>query len=276
MEVSEIPGRACLRAACQTRTVRIAVLLLTSLLSAPVCAQDSPASSAPPTPPPPGDVAELARRAAETHEEGCRDSQLADASAAGQAIAAVSALLPEVDAALKASDDLVLLYWRGMLQMCIGRAEFAADDFSGFLRGASRAPELRGMVEDAQRRLKRLGGGTSRRTPAPGPAFLIAGAAIGGTFGGLAGWQADVLATARDEYVHPWLQDERSRAQLVNAGTRAARNANVFIGLAAGVGGALEIVGVAATASKGRKAGALRVGAWPASGGAVFALGADW
>lgn len=104
---------------------------------------------------------ELARRTAlQAHtvlEEHCAEVAAGEAADAGRALSGVVPAFEEVSSALDRTGAPYLLYWRAVLEQCIGLRSRAGDDLSVFLEQEATAELYPALEDDARRRLRQLG-----------------------------------------------------------------------------------------------------------------------
>ena len=127
-------------------TVRIALLAL--VLAAPALAEDLP----------PGlDASSLAKLASDTRDRYCADTAADQTTAAFEAVSEVTPVLLDVSRGYDATGEEYLRYWRGILGDCIGQRPRAIDDLTDFILAVDGKPEYQAQVDDARRRLRRMG-----------------------------------------------------------------------------------------------------------------------
>ncbi len=257
-----------------------AIGLILLLLSAPAWAQEGgePVSEA--------NVGTAALAAAQVHEEHCADTRGNDVSVFGTAMAQVSGALVSVSETYDATQDPSLLFWRGLLAICVGREDVGAIDLQTFLEGVDGQSAYADQIRDANRRLRRVFV-TQERAPTPprnpGGAVLGAGLVAGaGAFAGLSGWQADRLRAAEESVLNDGLQGATLDEAWDDGGDSADR-ANAFLGASIGLatGSLVSFIITAATADKGPdraawKAPAPVVAAAPTNTGVQITVGGEW
>lgn len=231
-------------------------------------------------------VGEVALQAAETHEAHCADTRGNDIAVLGEALAQVSTRLQEVNTAFESTHDASLLFWRGLLSLCLDRDDLGAADLQAFVETVGDQPAYAQQVQDAERRLRRVQVRSIRRSsggPAPGGLALGVGLGAGaGAFAGLSGWQALELRTTTDNLTLGRLnRDEIDAAYL--EGPRIADRANAFLGTSVGLGigsiAAAVITGVTARSggrSLARGAPPPVVVVTPSPGGVQVQFGGTW
>jgi hypothetical protein len=137
-------------------------------LRAKSAASGPAAADAPPAGPQPGQSAartaeSAALAAVAAHEAWCADVRSAsDEAKAADATAEVAAAWREVDVALEMSREPYLLYWRGLLAECLRHPDRALGSLREFVTAAGDDPSLGALVQDAERRIRRL---DPERTP---------------------------------------------------------------------------------------------------------------
>jgi hypothetical protein len=218
---------------------------------------------------------DLAQRAATVHERDCSQVSVGGATQAAQAMVRVVPLLAEVSESYDRSKEPFLLYWRGMLQDCLGQEDRAITDLQSFLRIAGDDPLQAAPLEEARRRLRRLGEPveSSRSAPAANPGVVLGAVLIGagGAFGGLGAWQGVSAQNAQDEFDaggRPWAQSQ----SILEAGQT---NANASAALIAGAAGS-GIAGIVAMIVGGTTSGTPSVAVLPTEHGVVAAVGLQW
>ena len=282
--------------------IRLLVMLTALCLGAPAWAQpadaDDPAAEDPADPdadpadpaaepaPPQVDVAAAAMAASQVHEQHCADTSGNDVSVFGAAMSQGSGALVEVSAAYDATKDPSLLFWRGLLALCIGREDVGATDLQAFLDGVEGQSAYSDQIRDARRRLRRVQVSLERgsdSTPAPGGIVAGVGLAAGtGAFAGLSSWQAVELRLATENLVEGRFQQADIDAAL-EEGPQQAERANAFLGAAVGMGVRSLVAFVVTAATRGRSAGAASWNApapvlalAPTPGGAHLTVGVRW
>mgnify|MGYP006928186478 CR=1 FL=1 len=123
-------------------------------------------------------ASDVATTAAEVWQEHCADTQSAGGKKAGASFAAVGTAFSQVSDALETAPAPELLYWRGLLGGCLGRADLADEDLSAFLLRVGDDPVYATQAEDARRRLARAMSSTPTVKTGPDPAGLILGAGM--------------------------------------------------------------------------------------------------
>lgn len=225
---------------------------------------------------------EVAIRAAAAHEAHCSDVATGQATAAAEALAQVGPVLAEVSRAFDQTGEPFLLYWRGMLNQCLDQEDRAATDLAAFVKAAGAWPVYAEQVNEAKRRLRGLNASTAAvRTAAPPPPGLVVGASLigaGAVFGGLSGWQGEVLAQAQADWDaggQPWSQLEEIKLAGLDAAD--ASNGLLAAAIGAGAGGAVAMVIAAATSGprKPRAAAVLPL-ASPRPRGVTLVLAGRW
>lgn len=245
------------------------LVLAFSLLALPAFAGDSPVVVED------VDSVGLAVDASEAHQQWCAQAGQGDVLLASQAIGPVSDVWGRVSEAWETGGELSLLYWRGMLGQCLSQEELARNDFARFIERAADEAGLRGQVQDARRRLKRLGGEVA--APAPGRAPALVGVGIGagaaaGVLGGLSGWQWDELHVDWDPLTDtPHTQPDGTAA--LEAAQEHERNQR---GLLAGSIGAGVASAALLVVSAVLPEGAPSVVVVPAEGGLGVSLAVAW
>lgn len=218
---------------------------------------------------------DVARRASVVHERDCSDVSSAGATQAARAMERVVPLLAEVSEHYDRSKEPFLLYWRGMLQDCLGQRDRAVQDLQQFLLLAGDDTLQAAPVAEARRRLRRLGESVeaARKAPAGAPGFALGGAllGVGGALGGLGAWQGSEAMAAQaafDAGNRPW--DET--VAIFDAGAESSNASTaLYIGaLASGVGGVVSFV------VGGTRGSSPSVAVLPTEGGFVATFGGRW
>lgn len=174
-----------------------------------------------------------------------------------------------------------LLYWRGVLGLCVGQEELAIADLQAFVEGQGEESTLVGLLVDATRRLERLGV-RSRRASSVEPALalgIVAGSAGLGL--GLGSLPVFVAVDARAADVLQ--RDDWTRQELDPLLAQGDRDFGGAIGLAVG-GAALGVVSALLLASRAPRPTAAPVRSTlqvvpsvaPASGGLQIGVGGRW
>ncbi len=245
-------------------TIRF-LALLALLIPAGALADDEPTSVA------------AATEAEEVLSKHCSDVASAEQTAAADAIGSVSATWGRVGKAYQAHGDQWLLYWRGALAQCLGQQERAKEDLLAFYEGHVGDGGFMSLVDDAHRRLRRLGvrvNAPQRSGPSAGVPVGIGLAAGAGVFGGLAGWQASVFEERSTLYQSGELL--RGEYEDVASGADTASQAGTALaiaGVASAVGSATAFIITAASGKPAPKAAAYAV---PIEGGVAFGIGGRW
>jgi hypothetical protein len=221
-------------------------------------------------------ASEVATSAADVWQEHCADTQSAGGKKAGASFAAVGTAFSEVSEELERKPAPELLYWRGLLGGCLGRADLADEDLSAFIQRVGDDPVYASQVDEARRRLLRSMPAEPARKRGPGVPGLIAGIAAGAGAGGvfgLAGSQYEGMeqtyATAyggtvtRDQFVG--LQAE---------GEGYAQRTNLFLGLGAGL--AATSAAILVVSGVAQRAPAVSAVLAPTADGLALALGGRW
>ncbi len=129
-----------------------------------------------------GPAEDAALRATEIRDQHCADTAQDRASGVTGALAAVVPVLDEVSRVYDETAAAFLLYWRGVLFECMGREDRAIDDLQRFADGDENQAQLPQLVQDAERRLRRLGVGRSVGGDAPSFAAPRVTIAAGGNY----------------------------------------------------------------------------------------------
>ncbi len=184
------------------------MVLSIGLLSAPVHAASRNA-----------EAEALALEAQDAVEAHCSDAVADDVTLAAESVATVSAVWAKVSSALESNRKVYLLYWRGVLGQCLNQDEKALNDLEDFLAARGSSTTWASLVEDAERRVRRLRRGTLRGAVGVRPSGVLVAGGVGsgiasGVLGGLAGWQWSVVEQARQDLydgAHIGLGDLNSR-----------------------------------------------------------------
>jgi hypothetical protein len=225
------------------------------------------------------DAETLAALASETVDTHCAHVEQRDVTLAAESSTTVSQAWADISRGMETSNEDYLLYWRGVLEQCLGQDEKASDDLLQFIEQAD-GGTLRQQVRDAERRLKALAGKAPAARPPPrGLGGFVIGATLLGGAGataGLAGWQWSLAQDVAQEMADGehigwetqlWVDDGTTAAQTSNALTATT------VGLGAG-GVAAVIVGVAIQAGGGSVAVVPMVA--PTDRGWVVSIGGRW
>ncbi|HCP48478.1 MAG TPA: hypothetical protein DIU15_20745, partial [Deltaproteobacteria bacterium] len=111
----------------------------------------------PPSDEPEVDPAQTAALAHETHQEHCANLVAGDNLQAADAILAVTPVWRQVTEVHSATSESYLVYWSGMLSLCLGQERRGAEDLQQFLDLEKDNSQFTMLVRDAERRLRRLG-----------------------------------------------------------------------------------------------------------------------
>lgn len=142
------------------RAVAFGVLLVLGSIigTADAVAQEGAASTEPPTERLPT-ASDVAQRAYDVFETQCANVQRGQLGVGqDEALAAVTSMRLEVTRAVERTGERFLRYWRAALGECYGNTSGALEDYREFILGEAKNPTFRGLVADARRRYKRLGG----------------------------------------------------------------------------------------------------------------------
>mgnify|MGYP006928213244 CR=1 FL=1 len=229
----------------QLRNSALAVLSIAVLAAGSVGAQEAGTTAS-------VDIAQAAAQAASTVADAhCADVAAGQATQFAEALAEVTPALRDVSQAFDATKKVYLLYWRGLLSACVGQEERAIQDLQAFVAGVDDRPSFAAQVEDAQRRLQRLGGVQTVQGPPRNAGGFVAGVALvgaGGALGGLSGWQGQLAQDGQAEFN----AGARDWAETDAIGQEAESNANASnallgAGIGSGVAGAVVLAVAAAT-----------------------------
>jgi len=102
-------------------------------------------------------AADAAALAHAVHQEHCARLAAGDKQQAASAILAVTPVWAEVDEVLDATGESYLVYWAGMLSLCLGQEPRGIADLKRFLSLEQGNSQFTMLVRDAERRLRRLG-----------------------------------------------------------------------------------------------------------------------
>jgi len=228
------------------------------------------------------DAEALAARAAAVHESSCSGRFTGSVQSKAAAIGAVADVWQQLDDAWAADPQPYLLYWRGLFAQCLEDPAQARQDLSAFV--ATAGDDSAGMVKEARRRLRLLGGDAPRPSLVPTTTRLLVatGALTGGsllsfgTLGGLAQQRIEAennLGAA----IHTTEQIDRldRAARNLNGGATFAGTLGLTAGLAAfGTGVAALVSSSRAQASRAAPTPTFAV--VPTAGGAAVVLGGAW
>lgn len=220
--------------------------------------------------------AEAAAKVVDLH---CADVAAGKATASAEALAAVAPVLAEVSRAHDATGVTYLLYWRGLLNACVGQEERGVEDLEAFLAGVGDDPAYVAQARQARVRLKRLGGEPEVPSVAPRTAGgVIAGGVLlgaGGALAGLSGWQAQVMEDAQASFAagsRPWSETDT----IGQEGDDAAAGSNALLAASIGSGVAGAIVTVV-TAASGKERPTIGASLLPLpTGGVALQFGGRW
>ncbi len=127
-----------------------------------------------------GPAEDAAVRATEVRDKHCADMAQDRTSGATGALVAVAPVLDEVSRAYDETRAPFLLYWRGVLFECTNQEARATTDLTEFVGSPENQSQLPQLVQDAHRRLRRLGTGAPAPPPKPTAARLTV--ALGGQY----------------------------------------------------------------------------------------------
>ena len=113
-----------------------------------------------------GPAEDAALRATDVRDEHCADMAQDRTSGMTAALLAVAPVLDEVSRVYDETAASFLLYWRGVLLECSNQEARAIVDLEAFADDADNLAALPQLVQDARRRLRRLG---SSEAPGPPP-----------------------------------------------------------------------------------------------------------
>lgn len=199
---------------------------------------------------------QAAQAAADVVDLHCADVVAGRATESAEALAAVSPVLAQVSRAHDASGATYLLFWRGLLNACVGQEGRGVEDLEGFLASVGDDPAYAAQVTEAQSRLRRLKGepdpalATSKAVPG-----IVAGGVLlgtGGVLAGLSGWQGQITQDAQAEHIagsRDWVLTDEIGQRGEEAAT--ASNALLAASIGTGVAGAVVIAVAAATGKAG-------------------------
>ncbi len=230
---------------------------------------------------------DVAIQAAEVHEELCADAAGNDISSAGSSIARVSGTWVEVSEAYEESKDQSLLYWRGLLALCIGRDDLGSADLEAFVATSGDDKALVGQVKDAKKRLRRVSAKSAPASTGPDPGGIALGVGLAGGaagLGGLSGWQNQVRLDLEARFESGGAQTAELDAIQSETGPAAARNSGLFLATASGlaVGAVTALIITAARGGPNAVAGApvsppiYAIAAPLPDGGFALTVGGAW
>ena len=253
-------------------TILISAVLAALVLSP--CAQAQEAGGAPD--PNPEAAAQAAAEIVDLH---CADVAAGKATASAEALAAVAPVLAQVSRVHDASGATYLLYWRGLLNACVGQEERGVEDLEAFLAGVGSDPAYAAQAKQARVRLRRLKGEPAAPdVPQKTVGGVVAGGALlgaGGALAGLSGWQGQLLRDAQASFAagtRPWSETDGVGQEGDDAA--AASNALLVASIGSGVAGAIVI---AVTAATGRDQPAVGAALVPLpTGGVALHIGGRW
>ena len=112
-------------------------------------------------------AAEVAIEALAIHDEHCARMAGDDRLEKTDALVAVAPVWKKVTESYQNTGASYLLYWSGVLALCLGQGDNASDDLIAFLAQEGENSEFIGLLRDARRRLRLLGRGktTNRAIP---------------------------------------------------------------------------------------------------------------
>lgn len=195
-----------------------------------------------------------ARSAHEVLAEHCADVAAREANLVASSVVTVSAVWQEVGRQYEASSEPYLLYWRGVLAQCLGFDELATTDLGRFEEEEASSAAHAGLVQDARRRLRRLGTASRPTFPAPGAAQITVLSLLGsgGVFAGVSAARGEALR-ALDADSLATAQDQVQREDYLSRRDPIVEQTNLFAGLGIGCGVAALVTGVAAALSSSRR-----------------------
>jgi hypothetical protein len=103
-------------------------------------------------------AAQVAIAALAIHDEHCA-RMAGNRRENADALLAVAPVWKQVTDSYQSTGASYLLYWSGVLGLCLGQRDNAGDDLRAFLAQEGENPEFTGLTRDARRRLRRLGKG---------------------------------------------------------------------------------------------------------------------
>ncbi len=220
------------------------------------------------------DSEELAARASEVHASQCSDVAAGKATAAAEAVGEVGPVLAEVSRTFDKAGAPFLLYWRGLLNQCLGMDERALTDLEQFVAEVGADTAYAGQIADAKKRLRRLAK-DEPVGPAPAGGGIALGVGLlgaGGALGGLSAWQGQLVLDAQGRYdagTRPWGETVEQASQGKFAEDR--HRALLAAGVAAGVAGAVALVVTGLTGEQTPTVALL-----PTEEGLVLSVGGTW
>ncbi len=111
-------------------------------------------------------AAEVAIEALAIHDEHCA-RMAGDRLENADALVAVAPIWKKVTEAYQDTGASYLLYWSGVLALCLGQADNASDDLIAFLAQEGENSQFAGLLRDARRRLRLLGRGKTANSAIP-------------------------------------------------------------------------------------------------------------
>ena len=223
-----------------------------------------------------------AQAAAEVVDLHCADVAAGKATASAEALAGVAPVLAQVSRVHDASGATYLLYWRGLLNVCVGQEERGIADLEAFLVGVGNQPAYAAQVQQARVRIRRLKGEPAAPSVPPQTVGgVVAGGVLlgaGGALAGLSGWQGQLLRDAQASFAagtRPWSETDGFGQEGDDAA--AASNGLLAASVGSGVAGAIVIAVTAVTAATGKDRPAVGAAVVPLpTGGMAFQVGGRW
>lgn len=239
---------------------------------------------------------EVATTAYSVHNENCADLQTSVAHMSAPALASVSEAWQEVEDSYQAYKEPYLLYWRGLLTLCIGNTAQGIADLQQFVGSETDRVAYGSMIKDAKRRLRiaeragvkvekastvsmstDLRQRRARKVAAPGVVLgtlMLAGGAASGVVGALHWQQTNQV---REDLYYPEPLSAADLESWIEDGRRYAHNGNLLVGIGGGlvVGSLIPYIIAGAAGARVRK-GLVQFHVAPGPDGPWLGVSAPW
>jgi hypothetical protein len=125
-----------------------------------------------------GEAEDAALATHEIRQKYCAEAATEKNTEVAKALNEIMPVFVQVSEVYDATGEDFLLYWRGVLQECIGRADLANQDLDAFLASEQAVASFPDLASDARRRLRRMRsaaarGAISARGQDKAPLFLL-------------------------------------------------------------------------------------------------------
>ena len=131
-------------------------------------------------------VEALALRAQEVHERSCPEVAARSTTVAAQEARFVVAAWADLSEAYETDRQPWVLYWRGMLAICLGQVDRGTADLFEFIDVSQGDPNLAALVKEARRRIVRLDSQSAIAPPREAVPGLVVGVGLAALAGGAA------------------------------------------------------------------------------------------